>query len=151
MGAVLSKFSQFGGAAPSTTAIVNTYSSGGSSIASINAGLKGVAVASGSGTANTLATLLTVSGSGYCPYLIAYSNSATPTHTVRCQVIVDGVTVFDATSNTITTTSGTGMLVTDAADSTSIAIRYNSSLVVKACSSSSGTDYVAIRYALSKT
>src|SRR5574343_745490 len=158
MGAVLSKFSQFGGAAPSTSAIVNKFSSGGVSATNISTGANGVAVASGSGTANTLATLLSVSGSGFCPYLICYSNSATPTHTIRCQVIVDGVTVFDATSDTITTTADKGMTVVDSIPlsgtysvPSGVPMRYNSSFVVKACSSQSGTNYVAIRYDLSKT
>src|SRR5574343_1478436 len=158
MGAVLSKFSQFGGAAPSTSAIVNKFSSGGVSATNISTGANGVAVASGSGTANTLATLLSVSGSGFCPYLICYSNSAVPTHTLRCQVIVDGVTVFDATSDSIASTQNRGLCVVDSvpsatsnSDGTGVPIRFNSSFEVKACSSQSGTDYLAIRYEYHKT
>ena len=143
---------------PATTQIVNEYSIGGKSLANLAVGQQGIAVTSGSGTANVLATLLTVNGAGYCPYLICYSNSAVPTHTIRCQVIVDGVTVYDATSDSIATTTWRGMCVVDSvpsatsnSDGTGVPIRFNSSLIVKACSSQSGTDYVAVRYEYHKT
>ena len=155
----MSRLTQFaGGRPPATTSIVTAYSSGGVSTANLNTGARGIEAKSGAGTANTLATILTVSGSGYMPYLVAYSASATPTHTVRVQVIVDGVTAFDATSGTITTTAGTGIPVVDAvpADPTYAGgvawpIRFNTSLVVKVCSSQSGTDYAAIRYEYTTT
>lgn len=143
---------------PSTTGIVNRFSAGGVSQTSISSTNTGVAVASGVGTANVLATVLSVTGSGYVPYLICYSNSATPSHTIRCQVLVDGIAVFDATSDNIATTSGRGMCVVNsvpdnaaAANPSGYPIRYNGSVVVKIASSQSGTDYVAIRYELSKT
>lgn len=142
---------------PATTSITNRYSSGGDSITNVYAGgLYGVPIASGVGTADTLATVLSVTGQGYIPYLVCYSNSATPTHTIRCQVIVDGTTVFDATSNTITTVVGRGFPVVDclpisANSSSGVPIRFNSGVVVKVASSQSGTDYVAIRYEVQKT
>ena len=138
---------------PATTSVVNAYSGGGVSTNNISLAAAGVPVASGVGTSGTLATVLTVNGAGYCPYLICYSNSATPTHTIRCQVIIDGVTVFDATSNSIATTTGRGMTVVDTIPQSatySVAsgapLRFNSSFIVKVASSQSGTDYVAIRY-----
>lgn len=143
---------------PATTSITNRFSAGGSSSLGVGSTNTGVAVASGAGAANVLDTLLSVTGSGYCPYLICYSNSASPTHTIRCQVIVDGTTVFDATSDTITTTTNRGITVVNAVPDTTtgttpsgVPIRYNSTFVVKACSSQSGSAYVAIRYELSKT
>src|SRR5574343_309144 len=143
---------------PATTPIVNEYSVGGKSTNNLSSGAQGIPVTSGAGTANTLATLLLVSGAGYCPYLICYSNSAVPTHTLRCQVIVDGVTVFDATSDSIASTQNRGLCVVDSvpsatsnSDGTGVPIRFNSSFEVKACSSQSGTDYLAIRYEYHKT
>ena len=87
---------------PATSQIVNAYSDGGVSSANLATGAIGKKVTTGVGTAGALKTLLSVTGSGYVPYLICYSNSATPTHTIRCRVVVDGVAVFDATSDTIT-------------------------------------------------
>ena len=154
MGALLSRLSQFaGGRPPATTSVVNEHSSGGTATTNLNYATQGKLAASGSGTGGTLATLLSVSGAGWVPYLICFSNSGTPTHTIRCQVIIDGVTVFDATSATITTTSGSGITVVDCipqsttySDPSGLPLRFNTSFVVKACSSVSGTDYVAIRY-----
>ena len=143
---------------PATSLITNKYSAGGTSINNVySSGSYGVAVASGVGTGGTLSTALNITGGGYVPYLVCYSNSATPTHTIRCQVIVDGITAFDATSDSIATTVGRGMAVVDslplvaATSGTGVPIRFNSSLVVKFASSQSGTDYVAIRYELHKT
>ena len=143
---------------PSTTVINNKFSAGGQSAVNIGSSTTGTAVASGVGSASVLANVLTVTGPGYCPFLICYSNSATPAHTIRCQVIVDGITAFDATSDTITTTINRGFSVVDCVPSatSSVApsgwpIRFNYSLVVNVASSQSGTDYVAIRYEYQKT
>ncbi len=154
MGSLVSRLTQYaGGRPPATTSIVNEYSSGGVSTNNLALSVQGKLASSGSGTGGTLATLLNVSGAGYVPYLICFSNSATPTHTIRCQVIVDGTTIFDATSDSIATTQYRGMSIVDCipqsstySDPTGVAIRFNTSFVVKACSSQSGTDYVAIRY-----
>lgn len=142
---------------PATTQIINAYSSGGASSSNLATGALGKKVASGAGTGGTLAPALSVTGGGYCPYLICYSNSATPAHTIRCQVIVDGIIAFDATSDTITTTINRGITVVDCVPSgteygpSGVEIRFNSSLVVNIASSQSGTDYVAINYELHKT
>lgn len=143
---------------PSTSSITNYYSSGGVSSPNLHLLTTVPSVASGAGTADTLATVLSVTGAGYCPFLICYSNSAVPAHTVRCQVIVDSVTVFDATSDTITTTLGRGVVVVNAMTSgvsntvpSGVPIRFNYSLEVKVASSQSGTDLVAVRYDISKT
>jgi hypothetical protein len=159
MGAVVSRLTQFaGGRAPSTTLIVNEYSSGNASKNNLTTGTQGVLATSGAGTGGSLGTVLSVTGAGYVTYLVAFSNSATPTHTIRCKVIVDGVTVFDATSDTITTTAGRGMTVVDTipsdptyADPSGLPIRFNSSFVVQIASSVSGTDYAGIRYEYHKT
>ena len=142
---------------PATSLITNAYSSGGASSTSLLTS-RGVKVATGAGTGGTLGTLLNVAGAGYVPFLLAYSNSAVPTHTVRCQVIIDGITAFDATSDSIATTANRGLVVVDAVHSgvanglpSGLPLRFNSSLVVNVASSQSGTDYAAISYELHKT
>jgi hypothetical protein len=143
---------------PATTQIVNRFSSGGVSVSLINTAAAGVEALSGAGTANTLASVLYVAGSGYVPYLICYSASATPAHTIRCQVLVDGISVFDVTSDVITTQAGKGFTVVDTIPQSSnysvasgLPIRFNSSFEVKIASSQSGSDFVGIRYEYHKT
>lgn len=142
---------------PATSQIVNAYSDGGVSSANLASGALGKKAASGVGTGGSLTTVLSVTGGGWVPYLICYSNSATPTHTIRCKVIVDGVSVFDATSDTIATVVNRGLTVVDCVPSgteygpSGTEIRFNSSFVVQVASSQSGTDYVAINYELHRT
>ena len=137
--------------------IVNIFSAGGVSRTNVSYyDSSAVTVTSGVGTSNTLAPLLTVNGSGYVPYLSCYSNSVVPTHTIRCQVLVDGVSVFDATTDSIASTANRGVYVVNSVPNPNetaggMPIRFNSSLVVNACSSQSGTDFVAVDYEYQKT
>lgn len=150
----MSTLSQFSGGA-ATRSIVNAFSSGGvSSAGNLNAGTSGNAsreVLSGALTANTLKDLLSVSGSGQVPYLSAYSKDAT-SRTIRMVVIVDGTTVFDATSNAIAGTNNgilaAGYVGSSNAGTPSHPIRFNSSLLVRVASSLTETDKVAIAYYL---
>lgn len=148
----MSAFSQFAGI-PATRSIVNGFSSGGSvtagSIAASVVNNMAREVLSGALTANTLATVLSVSGAGYVPHLTVYTKDTT-SRTVRIQVVVDGTTVFDATSSA-TTTSGAGMVVVGSGTSSGNTISdfplsFGSTLVVKIASSLSETDKVAIGY-----
>lgn len=149
----MSMASQFlGGGA--TTAVINGFSSGGnfaSGSVAANAGANGAReLLSGALTANTLATLLSLTGSGHIPFLSAYSKDTT-SRTVRLQVTVDGVVVFDATSGAIATTSigivaagcqpaaGGGWVDGDP-------IRFSASCVIRVASSLTETDKVAIAY-----
>ena len=151
----MSTFTQFGGGAP-TTSIVNAFSSGGASASSVQAQTlnNAAAVLSGVLTANTLKTVLTVTGGGEVPFLSVYANDTT-SRTVRIKVTVDGVSVFDATSNAITV-ANTGMMVIGIGTSTSYItqapapLRFNSSLLVEIASSLSETDKVSIAYTLNK-
>ena len=141
-----------GGSTP-TKAIVNYFSSGGVNVGTATPTnyVSGKEVLSGALTANTLATLLTVSQPGQLIVLSAYTKDATA-RTIRLQVIVDGTTVFDATTNSISAVN-TGLI---AAGSYGAApgvfpgpgIRFNSSCVVKVASSLTETDKVAIAYSL---
>jgi hypothetical protein len=152
----MSTLSQFVGGAP-TTSIVNAVSGGGVTTtvaiqASTSSNTK--AVLSGALTANTLATALSVTGGGEVPFLSAYAIDATA-RTIRCVVTVDGVSVFDATSASISTTNH-GLLVmgwvgaSSALGNSGAPLRFNASLLVQIASDLTETDKVAIAYTLNK-
>lgn len=149
----MSTLSQFSGGG-ATTAIVNAHSAGGTAssqtiAASANNGMR--EVLSGSLTAATLATLLTVTGPGRVPQLTAYTKDAT-SRTVRLVVEVDGVEVFDAASSAITSANvgifAAGSLLSNSQFIPGESITFFSSLVVKVASSLTETDKVAIGYSL---
>ena len=152
----MSTFSQFvGGAA--TTSIVNYYSSGGvssgSTLSSGNAS-NSKKVLSGALTANTLATILSVSGGGEVPLLFAAVEDAT-SRTLRVRVTVDGTVVYDATTSAITTLGHGQVVAGQVADTSYVAasasgIRFNASLLVEIASSLSETNKVSLSYALNK-
>ena len=108
-------------------------------------------VASGALTANTLATVLSISGAGLMPILALTTADATA-RTMRMQVIVDSVTVFDSTSASIATSSRGGIVAGVGIGSASLQlmdgepIRWNSTLVIKVASSLTETDKINIHY-----
>ena len=132
--------------AAATRSITNAFSAGGvvsaSSVAatiSTNAAKETVSSALSAGV---LTTVLSVTGSGDVPYLSAYTTSGT-SQTVRAKVIVDGTTVFDATS-AATTTPGAGLIVIGEYSSggfpcsSASPLRFNTSLTVQVASSAGG-------------
>lgn len=147
----MSNLSQFTGGWRVTRSIINAYSSGGASVGSLGGGFT-KPVLSGALTAATLKSLLTLSGAGELGYLDVRSTDATA-RTIRCQVKVDGLIVFDATTGTISA-SQNGMLIVGelggspsfAPSPTGLPIRWNSSLEVLVASSLTETDKVAIDY-----
>jgi hypothetical protein len=149
----MSTLSQFSGGA-ATRSIVNFCSSGATSLASINGnGATNCAreVLSGALTAATLKDIVSITGGGSISYLSAYAKNAT-SRTVRLVVVLDGVTVFDATSSAVTA-NGSGLMAvgTGAGSSTYIQaapIRWNSSCVIRVASSLTETDNVAVAYSL---
>ncbi len=88
--------------------IVNAYSAGGTnSGAVIAAGVASntaLVTAAGAYTANTLQSVISHTGRGRVNLLTVYSRDATA-RTLRCKVTIDGVSVFDATSSSISTLS----------------------------------------------
>lgn len=147
----MSTLSQFVGG-DVTTSIVNNHSSGGTATSQdigANALNGAREILSGALTANTVATVLSITGRGRVPFLTAYTKDAT-SRTVRLVVEVDGVTAFDATSSAITT-SGAGIFaaafrLSGTATSPAEPIVFNRTLVVKVASSLTETDKVAIGY-----
>lgn len=151
MGAALSNLAQFVGGYGPIASIVNYYSSGGT--ASVNSlaanesnNCKAITTAAGSVAAGTLKTALTVTGRGRLQVLAAVSADATP-RTIRLQVIIDGVTVFDATSSSVSTT-GYGICAVGAmSGSTPIAqvfqgVDFYTSCVVRVASSVTEADKI---------
>ena len=111
-------------------------------------------VLSGALTADTLATVLSLTGPGEVPLLTSYTKDATP-RTVRTVVIVDGVTVFDFTSASISTTKRGAIVAGELAGVPGAAtyyvtqgnpIRFSVSLVVQQASNLTETDKLALAY-----
>jgi hypothetical protein len=132
------------------TSIVNYFSGGGVSTAAniaTNANNNAKEILSGALTANTLASLpgFPLTGRGRLNLLTAYAKDAT-SRTIRVQVIVDGTTLYDATSDAITN-SGSGVVpvgvVTAATGALEMQpIDFQTSLDIKIASSLSETNKV---------
>lgn len=143
----MSSFSQFAGGGV-TTAIVNGYETGGAAGAS---GIQsGKEVLSGALTANTFATILSITGSGEIPLLSCYTKDST-SRTLRMRVTVDGVVVFNPTASAAITSSGAGIYASGQFTASGLfaqgtPIRYSNSLLVEIASSLTETDKVAISY-----
>lgn len=133
---------------PSTRQIINTFSSGGA-ISAAALSLLGKSLVSGALTANVLQNMLTITGKAEISAL-GITTLNTTSKTLRLQVVVDGVVVFDATSATVANT-GFGMVAAGSSAGTpavySNLIRCNSSLVVNVASSVTETGGVGITYA----
>lgn len=133
-------------------AIVNGFSSGSpTSVVMAANGCK--EILSGALTAATLATVLSVTGGGAIDRLALYTKDATA-RTLRLQVVLDGVTAFDSTSAS-TSTSAAGIIaigtvvLAESAGSvysfmTGPVISFNSSCVIKVASDLTETDKIAV-------
>lgn len=138
-----------GGVSPTKT-IINAFSSGGVSTANLAASTStnmSKEYLSGALTSGVLSgAIVTITGPGHSPYLVAYAKDGTA-RTIRLQVIADGTTVFDATSNSVSV-AGSGLVAvghgSGAAVGPSCAIRWQSSLVVKVASSVTETDKIGV-------
>lgn len=104
-------------------------------------------VLSGALTANTLATVLSLTGPGEVPLLTSYTKDAT-VRTVRTVVIVDGVTVFDFTSASIGTANRGAIVAGQWVGYVTQGnpIRFSVSLVVQQASDLTETDKLALAY-----
>ncbi len=116
--------------------------------------VRGKEVLSGALTANTPATVLSLTGPGEVPLLTSYTKDATA-RTVRTVVIVDGVTVFDFTSASIGVAKRGAIVAGQLAGHSGAAtyyvtqgnpIRFSVSLVVKQASNLTETDKIALAY-----
>lgn len=109
---------------------------------------------SGAMTANTLKTVLSISGNGGRLDFFELTNAApVSSHTARIKITVDGVVVFDSTSAS-TSSGGSWISIvatqTDASVSqptmSGIPIVWNSSLLIEVASSATETDKFTYYY-----
>ena len=141
------------GASRPPKSIVNGHSAGGTyqqSVMTTDSAVK--KTLSGALTANTLKSILTISGSGVLAMCYVSSRNAT-SRTMRLQIIVDGTTVFDATSSAVTAADsaliGVGQVASKDAGGgywyvMPLPIPFNTSLDVKIASSLSETDLLQL-------
>lgn len=150
----MSYLSQFLGAQRATASIVNAHSSGSPAGVTLNATQLAKAVLSGALTANTLATVVSLTGQGRVPICALAQEDAT-SRTLRLQVIVDGVAAFDNTTAAGTTTNraivAAGNIIQTTSGNYQLAespngIRYFVSCVIKVASSLTETDKLALYY-----
>ncbi len=145
----MSNLAQFVGGNGPVTSIVNFFSAGGVQSAGLTATASSNTkeTLSGAVTAATLKRLVNLTGRGRVNLLTAYAKDATA-RTIRCQFIVDGVTIFDATSSSVTA-AGAGLMVTGVVDTSSSTqvfqpIDFYSSCEVWVASSLTETDKAAV-------
>lgn len=150
----MSYLSQYFGGQRATAAIVNAHSSGSPAGLTLNTSQLAKAVLSGALTANTLATVVSITGQGWVP-VCAVQQEDTTSRTLRLQVIVDGVTAFDATSAASTTANraivAAGSHIQTSAGNYQLAdghpgIRFFASCVIKIASSLTETDKLSVLY-----
>ena len=112
-------------------------------------------VASGACTANTLKTILSLSGSGVLSFL-AVESANTTSRTHRIKVTLDGIVIFDATTAAVTSVALINAVIgslSNVVASTSSSVEFeplafNTSLLVEYADSLSETDgaYIGYRY-----
>lgn len=135
----------FKGANGPVASIINAFSSGGTATAYSLSSNNVLEQLSGSLTADTLKTMVSHTGRGRVNALVIYAKDNT-SRTLRCKLTVDGVVVFDATSDAVVS-PGFGMIVIGGAITNSVEfqpIDYQESLLVEIASSLTETDKVAI-------
>jgi hypothetical protein len=147
----MSTLSQFGGLR-STRSIVNGCSTSGYTPFGNCTGTNARQILSGSLTANTLKTLLTVSGGGEFHFLTVTSRDAT-SRTLRARLTLDGVVVFDSTSAAFTTATIGAVLVGAYSGGNAFVVapgvvRFNNSAVVEVASSLTEVDMLQLNYIL---
>lgn len=158
----MSNLQQFFGE-PAVKSIVNGQSAGGKytvygtfSTFAYTTEIK--SVLSGALTANTLSTVLSITGSGGYLDIVGSCNAEATSRTHRFKITLDGVVVFDATSLAVATDTA-GMLAVgstkyEAAGSckpTTAPQRFNSSCLVEYASNNTETDKSYLFYAYRTT
>lgn len=145
---------------PSTTQVNNYCYANGASTGNTAGGVANLTNGGGTSqqittvTAGTLVSVLNLTGAGEFSYLAA-GNANSTVRTTRMQVIVDGVTVFDATSGS-SGTLGNGVIAagwfTTGGGYGGDPIRFNSSIQVNVCSNvSTDTNGLYVVYTYNKT
>lgn len=148
----MSFVSQVLGGNLATTSVSNKYTASASNSATqINAGLTTISALSGALTANTLKSMLNITGSAGCvPQCALITNDATA-RTVRLKITLDGAYDYDVTSSSIATTgfgvvaagstSGTNFILNDGEP-----IKFKTSCQIWIASSLAETDKITLLY-----
>lgn len=149
----MSNLAQFMGGARPPSSIINEFAAG--SVSTTGAPLAaapGKQILSGSLSAATLSTVLSITGAGILMWAALRTMDAT-SRTVRAKVTIDGVVVFDATSNAIAQ-SGDGIVIVggilQASGNTPAEyaqVAFNVSLLIQIASSLTETDKIALKTA----
>lgn len=152
----MSNLNQFFAAEPAVTSIVCTDATTSQSFASsTNITLYGnVKVAlSGALTADTLATMLSITGGGGYLDVFAISAVDATARNLRVKITADGASVLDLTTATAVANRGLlavgngGTAAGALIPSAGVPVRFNSSLLVEISSSITETDLVNVYYA----
>jgi hypothetical protein len=108
-------------------------------------------VLSGALTASTLREVVAITGGGRIEVLTAYAKNAT-SRTIRLVVVADGVTVFDATTNSVSATNAglvaVGQVLSGGGIARSAPLQFNDTCSISVASSLTETDLVAVGYSL---
>lgn len=150
----MSYITRFASGNRATKQIINNVSTAGfpwSGVRSLIQGAK--SVASGAMTANTLKTVISVSGSaGVMDYLTIKTVDAT-SRTLRVKITVDGVVVFDFTSAATATTGDIACIISSTTDTNASApepselkLTWNNTLLIETASSVTETDKFTYYY-----
>lgn len=140
----------FGGILKPTSIVAGSFEHG---IVGATSGLAGgTVVLSGACTANTLKTILSVTGQGAISALNFRCTDATSRST-RCQITIDGVVVFNETTAAVTSSGALASVLGGVAIGNGFgilthgpALFFDSSLLIEYASSLSETDKVQIQY-----
>lgn len=143
---LMSTLSQFSGGIPTPKVIVNDVSTtgwvaSGASVSSSATYASAKAIASGALAANTLKTILQITGSGGIQWLSLHCADAT-SRTLRMKITIDGVVAIDSTSAAIAG-SGYGGVYIGAGAQTNVNVSpmyFKKSLLIEIASSLSETD-----------
>lgn len=134
-----------GGSNGPVTSIVNRASDGGNSTTAAANTVSGKGILSGALTAATLATAVSVTGRGRLNFVSAAANDTTA-RTIRIKITVDGVSIFDATSASVSA-SNAGIVAVGAMTTsgpTHQPIDFNESLLIQVASSLTETDKITV-------
>ena len=136
----MSRSSQFFGGVRPPTSIINRNSGGGTSDAFVQG--SNIRILSGALTAATYKQVLTVTGVGIIATLAAVTIDGT-SRSIGLKVVIDGVTVFDATTNALVA-GNIGLAAVGGMNLSPEAVPFNVSLAVWVKSSLSETDKVGM-------
>ena len=144
----MSVLTQFVGRA-ATKSLVHAYTQTSWASASIVTQAPCIATLSGAMTANTLKTLLSISGVGAQLLHLTFRTNDATARTIRVKITVDGTVICDSTSASISTSGSGGLwagIRSTSSPNAPITITSNSSLLIEYASSLSETDKITSEY-----